>query len=218
MATLLDRRAAVAALLRDAGDTLVVTGLGSPSYDVHAAGDRAETYYLWGAMGSAALVGLGLAQAQPGRRVLVLTGDGEQLMGLGGLATIAVAAPANLAIVIIDNGHFGETGMQTSHTGFGIALDRLAAACGFAAHSVVHDMAGAAQCQSVRDPLGTGHGQRRVNRNHRRDSARRGCGPGCRGRFRARPRPVRRPPVAAAGRSGSCAGGNPAAQRLGWPL
>lgn len=150
MVTLLDRRAAVAALLRDAGDTLVVTGLGSPSYDVHAAGDRPETYYLWGAMGSAALVGLGLAQAQPGRRVLVLTGDGEQLMGLGGLATIAVAAPANLAIVVIDNGHFGETGMQTSHTGFGIALDRLAAACGFAAHSVVHDMAGVA---ALRDSL-----------------------------------------------------------------
>lgn len=140
----LDRRAAVAALLQDRGDTLVVTGLGSPSYDVHALGDHPGNYYLWGAMGSAALVGLGLAQARPDARVLIITGDGEQLMGLGGLATIAVAAPANLTIAVIDNGHFGETGMQVSHTGFGIALDRVADACGFAVASVATDMAGVA--------------------------------------------------------------------------
>lgn len=131
MVTPLDRRAVVAELLRDRGDLLVVTGLGSASYDVHAAGDDPRTYYLWGAMGSAALVGLGLAQAQLDRRVLVITGDGEQLMGLGGLATIAIARPANLCIVVIDNGHFGETGMQTSHTGFGLRLDEVASACGF---------------------------------------------------------------------------------------
>ncbi|MDT9598775.1 thiamine pyrophosphate-dependent enzyme [Sphingosinicella rhizophila] len=128
----LDRRAAVAALLRQPGDLLVVSGLGSPSYDVHAQGDRDENYYLWGAMGSAALVGLGLAQARPDRTILVVTGDGEQLMGLGGLATIAIARPANLNIVVIDNGHFGETGMQTSHTGLGLQLERVAEACGFA--------------------------------------------------------------------------------------
>jgi thiamine pyrophosphate-dependent acetolactate synthase large subunit-like protein len=95
-------------------------------------------------MGSAALVGLGLAQAQAsaGRRVLVLTGDGEQLMGLGGLATIAVAAPRNLDIVVIDNGHFGETGMQQSHSGRGLSIDRVAAACGFAQTGLVEDMAG----------------------------------------------------------------------------
>ena len=132
MVTPLDRRAVVAELLRDRGDLLVATVLGSASYDVHAAGDEARNYYLWGAMGSAALVGLGLAQAQPERRVLVITGDGEQLMGLGGLATIAIARPTNLAIVVIDNGHFGETGMQTSHTGLGLRLDDVASACGFA--------------------------------------------------------------------------------------
>lgn len=132
MVAALDRRAVVAALLEDRGDLLVVTGLGSASYDVHAVGDDHRNYYLWGAMGSAALVGLGLAQARPDRRVLVITGDGEQLMGLGGLATIAIARPANLAIVVIDNGHFGETGMQTSHTGLGLRLDQIAAACGFA--------------------------------------------------------------------------------------
>jgi len=129
----LDRRQAVAALLKDRGDLLVVSGLGSPSYDLHAAGDHDANYYLWGAMGAAALIGLGLAQAQPERMVLVVTGDGEQLMGLGGLATIAVAKPGNLVTVVIDNGHFGETGMQKSHTGRGIELAEIAKACGIEA-------------------------------------------------------------------------------------
>lgn len=132
MTPTMDRRAAVRLLLQDRGETLVVTGLGSPSYDVHAAGDHDGNYYLWGAMGAAALVGLGLAQAQPGRRVLVITGDGEQLMAFGALATLAVARPANLDVIVLDNEHYGETGMQPSHTGQGIALDRVAAAAGFA--------------------------------------------------------------------------------------
>lgn len=127
----LARREVVAKLLHDRRDILVVTGLGSPSYDVHAAGDRDDNYYLWGAMGAAALVGLGLAQAQPTRRVLVITGDGEQLMALGGLATIGVAQPRNLDVVVLDNHHFGETGMQASHTGGGVDLAAVALACGF---------------------------------------------------------------------------------------
>ena len=128
----LDRREAVAALLHNRNTLLVVTGLGSPSYDVHAAGDRDDNYYLWGAMGGAALIGLGLALAQPGRPVLTITGDGEQLMALGALATIGAARPKNLTIAVIDNQHFGETGMQSSHTGRGIDLAKVAAACGFA--------------------------------------------------------------------------------------
>ena len=138
----LDRRAAVAALLKDRGDLLVVTGLGSPSYDVHAAGDTDANYYLWGAMGAAALIGLGLAQARPDRTVLVVTGDGEQLMGLGGLATIGVAKPGNLVVALVDNGHFGETGMQESHTARGIDLAEVARACGFAEARAIDDMAG----------------------------------------------------------------------------
>ncbi len=133
----LARRDAIAALLRHRRDALVVTGLGSPTYDVHAAGDRDDNYYLWGAMGGAALVGLGLAQAQPTRRVLVITGDGEQLMAFGSLATIAVARPRNLDVVVIDNHHFGETGMQASHTGRGIDIAKVAAACGFASTRTV---------------------------------------------------------------------------------
>src|SRR5579863_126321 len=137
----LPRREVVATLLKSRDDMLLVTGLGSPTYDAHAAGDRNDNYYLWGAMGAAALVGLGLAQAQPTMRVLVITGDGEQLMALGGLATIAVAKPRNLDIVVLDNHHYGETGMQASHTGHGVDLAKIAAACGFAATATLVAMA-----------------------------------------------------------------------------
>jgi thiamine pyrophosphate-dependent acetolactate synthase large subunit-like protein len=138
----LDRREVVARLLARRDGLLVVTGLGSPTYDVHAAGDHDGNYYLWGAMGAAALIGLGLAQAQPDRTIVVLTGDGEQLMGLGGLATIAVSNPQNLVIVVIDNNHFGETGMQLSHTGHGLDLAAVAQSCGFKEARVVRDMKG----------------------------------------------------------------------------
>ncbi len=134
----LDRRAVVARLLWDRENVLVVTGLGSAAYDVHAAGDHDGNYYLWGAMGGAALVGLGVAQAQPKKRVMVITGDGEQLMALGALATIAVAGPKNLDIIVVDNEHFGETGMQTSHTNHGTDLAAIAAASGFAETAVLH--------------------------------------------------------------------------------
>ncbi|MCA7118725.1 MAG: thiamine pyrophosphate-dependent enzyme [Acidibrevibacterium sp.] len=127
----LDRRAVVAALLARRRDLLVVTGLGSASYDVAACGDRVENFYLWGAMGGAAMVGLGLALAQPERRVLVVTGDGEMLMGLGALATIAVAGARNLAIVVLDNRRYGETGAQLSHTAHGVNLAAIAKGCGW---------------------------------------------------------------------------------------
>jgi thiamine pyrophosphate-dependent acetolactate synthase large subunit-like protein len=132
----LDRRAVVAELLREPGDCpggqlLVVTGLGSTTYDAGAAGDRAENFYLWGAMGGAAMIGLGVALAQPERRVLVLTGDGEALMGMGALSTVAARAPGNLSVVVMDNGQFGETGHQASHTALGTDLAAVAAACGW---------------------------------------------------------------------------------------
>src|SRR5213595_418724 len=118
----LSRRSAVARILADRRDTLVVTGLGSPTYDCAAVGDHPLNFYLWGAMGSAVTVGLGLALAQPKRRVLVVTGDGEMLMGLGALATVGVQQPKNLSVVVIDNEHYGETGMQATHTASGIDL------------------------------------------------------------------------------------------------
>ena len=124
-----DRRDFVSRLLAATPDALVVTGLGSAAYDVFAAGDRDQNYYLWGAMGGAASLGLGLALAQPDKSVIVITGDGEQLMGIGSLATIAAKQPKNLTIVVLDNGHFAETGMQRSHTSLG--TDLVAVARGF---------------------------------------------------------------------------------------
>jgi thiamine pyrophosphate-dependent acetolactate synthase large subunit-like protein len=131
LALMLDRRDVVKRLLAERGDLLVVAGLGAPTYDVAAAGDHPLNFYLWGAMGGAAMIGLGLALARPDRRVAVITGDGEMLMGLGSLATIGVKQPANLSIVVLDNRRYGETGMQASHTDSGIDLIGIARACRF---------------------------------------------------------------------------------------
>lgn len=124
-----DRRAFVAQLIAGMPDALIVTGLGSAAYDVYAAGDRDKNYYLWGAMGGSTSIGLGLALARPEQSVVVITGDGEQLMGIGSLGTIGAKQPKNLSIVVLDNGHFGETGMQRSHTSLG--TDLVAVAKGF---------------------------------------------------------------------------------------
>ncbi len=137
----LHRREVTAALLADRGGLLVVAGLGAPAWDVTAAGDHDLTFPLWGAMGGAAMVGLGLALAQPGRRVLVVTGDGEMLMGLGSLATVAAQAPGNLAIAVLDNERYGETGMQPTHTAAGVDLPGMAKAAGFAVTGEVRDEA-----------------------------------------------------------------------------
>ncbi|MBI2186838.1 MAG: aldehyde dehydrogenase [Acidobacteria bacterium] len=134
---MLDRREAVAAVLRHRDDALIVTGLGSPTWDVAAAADSPLNFYLWGAMGGAAMVGLGLALAQPSRRVVVITGDGELLMGLGSLATIGAERPPNLSIVVLDNERYGETGMQMSHTARGVDLAAMARAAGFPIASTV---------------------------------------------------------------------------------
>ncbi len=128
---IVNRREAVRRILANRGDTLVVCGLGSSTYDVFAAGDDNKNFYLWGAMGGSVMIGLGLAIAQPTKPVLVITGDGEALMGIGALASVAAQKPNNLTIVVLDNGHFGETGMQPSHTSHGVNLAEVAAACGF---------------------------------------------------------------------------------------
>jgi len=127
----LRRREVVRKLLDERKDLLVVAGLGSTAWDITAAGDHDLSFPLWGAMGQAAMIGLGLALAQPRRRVLVITGDGEMLMGLGSLATIGVQQPENLTVAVIDNERYGETGMQATHTADGVDLAAVATACGF---------------------------------------------------------------------------------------
>jgi thiamine pyrophosphate-dependent acetolactate synthase large subunit-like protein len=154
---MLDRRQAVKLLLAARGDMLVVCGLGSPTYDVAAMGDDDRNFYLWGAMGGAAMIGLGLALARPERRVLVVTGDGEMLMGLGSLASVAVQRPENLAIVVLDNGAFGETGMQQSHTAGTADLAAIAKGCGIATALDIADdgalAALAAQLRTMPGPI-----------------------------------------------------------------
>jgi thiamine pyrophosphate-dependent acetolactate synthase large subunit-like protein len=127
---LLDRRDVVSSLLRDRKDAIVVGGLGASTYDIAAAGDHARNFYLWGAMGGAVMIGLGLALAQPKLPVVVITGDGEMLMGMGSLATVGLQKPANLSIIVLDNESYGETGGQMSHTASSADLVGVARACG----------------------------------------------------------------------------------------
>ena len=134
---LLQRREVVKALLAERGNLLVVAGLGAPAWDATDAGDHPLTFPLWGGMGGAVMIGLGLALAQPKRKVLVLTGDGEMLMGLGSLATVGISQPKNLSVVVLDNEVYGETGMQSTHTAFGVDLAATAKACGFVSTSTL---------------------------------------------------------------------------------
>ncbi len=152
---MLERRDLVRRLLADRGDLLVVCGLGSATYDVAAAGDHPLNFYLWGAMGGTAMIGLGLALARPDRRVVAITGDGDMLMGLGSLATIGVKQPSNLAIVVLDNAHYAETGMQPSHTHAGIDLVAAALACRFKHGCAITTMA---EIDAVRTLLHRGDG------------------------------------------------------------
>ena len=151
----LERRAVVAELMRDRGDLLVVSGLGGTTWDLTSTGDHDLNFYLWGGMGNAVPMALGLALAQPQRRVLVVTGDGEMLMGLGAFATVAVQKPANLAIAVIDNERYGETGEQLTHSAFGTDLAAIAGGAGIATASTLTEMAGV---RAFRDKVHTDNG------------------------------------------------------------
>jgi thiamine pyrophosphate-dependent acetolactate synthase large subunit-like protein len=138
---LLDRRDVVKSLLANRKDAIAIGGLGASTNDITAAGDHARNLYLWGGMGGAAMMGLGLALAQPKLPVLVITGDGEMLMGMGSLATIGLQKPANLSIVVLDNECYGETGGQTSHTASVADLVGVAKACGISDSRAILTMA-----------------------------------------------------------------------------
>jgi thiamine pyrophosphate-dependent acetolactate synthase large subunit-like protein len=145
---MVDRRAVVRALLADRGELVCVAGLGGTSWDVAAAGACDLDLPLWGSMGAAAMVGLGIALAQPTRPILVVTGDGEQLMALGALATIAAAGAPNLTIAVLDNERYGETGAQPTHTGLGTDLQAVAAGCGFGDSRTIRDLGAVAELRA----------------------------------------------------------------------
>jgi thiamine pyrophosphate-dependent acetolactate synthase large subunit-like protein len=140
-ANLLERRSVVSALLAGRKDAIAVGGLGASTYDIAAAGDHDRNFYLWGAMGGAAMIGLGVALAQPKLPVVVITGDGEMLMGIGSLATVGLQKPGNLTIIVLDNEVYGETGGQASHTAVNTDLVGVARACGIADSRTLATMA-----------------------------------------------------------------------------
>lgn len=155
MAKRLKRRRVVETLLADRGDLLVIGGLGAPAWDITAAGDHPNNFPMWGAMGGAAVLGLGLALAQPKRNVLVVTGDGEMLMGIGSLATIGISKAPNLSIVVLDNEAYGETGQQDTATKHGVSLSGIARACAIKDCRDVNTMA---EVQALRDRIHQGGG------------------------------------------------------------
>jgi len=139
------RRPFVAELLRHRGNALIVTGLGSPTWDCFAAGDSPEYLYSWGGMGLAVPTALGLALAQPARRVVAITGDGEMMMGLGSLAVVGDQAPKNLAVLVLDNEKFGETGRQRGLTAGRTDITAVAKGCGFRATMTVTEQGASAE-------------------------------------------------------------------------
>ena len=145
---MLDRREFVGRLLKDRGDLMVLTGLGTATFDVAAYGDNPLNFYIWSAMGCTSMVGLGLAMARPDRRIAVITGDGDVLMALGSLATIGAKQPANLSIICLDNAHYAASGMQPSATAGTTDLAAVAKGCGFKS---VLTVAGLEDAEKVRE-------------------------------------------------------------------
>jgi thiamine pyrophosphate-dependent acetolactate synthase large subunit-like protein len=137
----LERRSVVSALLAARKDAIVVGGLGASTYDIAAAGDHDRNFYLWGAMGGAVMIGLGVALAQPDVPVMVITGDGELLMGMGSLATVGLQKPGNLTIIALDNECYGETGGQASHTAGTVDFVGIAKSCGISHAGTLATMA-----------------------------------------------------------------------------
>jgi thiamine pyrophosphate-dependent acetolactate synthase large subunit-like protein len=153
---LLERRSVVSSLLAGRKGLIAVGGLGASTYDIAAAGDHDRNFYLWGGMGGAVMIGLGLALAQPKTPVVVITGDGEMLMGIGSLATVALQKPANLSIVVLDNERYGETGGQASHTSGPVDLVGVARSCGITDVRSIATMAEVASFATSMNDVATG--------------------------------------------------------------
>ena len=133
----LNRRLVISELLKERENSLIVNGLGGTCWDVASLGDNDLNFYVWGGMGNACMIGLGLALSQPDKKVIVITGDGEMLMGIGSLATIALKQPKNLSIVVFDNELYGETGNQKTHTAYCTNLSKIAIGSGIINSSII---------------------------------------------------------------------------------
>ena len=129
---LLDRKKAIPRLLGDTDRFLIISGLAGPAKDIgFLTKESPNTFLFGGAMGGALPTSLGLALARPKDTILCVSGDGDVLMSMGSLATIATMKPKNLIIICVDNSLYLETGGQKSHTGLGVDLDVVAQGCGF---------------------------------------------------------------------------------------
>jgi len=127
----LERSEAVPALVGDPKDVLFISALGGAARDTARICEPHQNFYAFaGVMGGSVMTGLGLSLAQPAKRVLVITGDGDLLMNVGSLATVAVMNPPNLSILCVDNSHYWETGRQKTHTALGTDLAAMAAGAG----------------------------------------------------------------------------------------
>jgi len=135
----LNRRYVITELLRNRKDNLIINGLGGTCWDVASLGDNNFNFYVWGGMGNACMIGLGLALSQPNKKIIVITGDGEMLMGIGSLITIAVKKPKNLSIVVFDNELYGETGNQKTHTAHGVNLSAIAKGSGIKNSKIIQN-------------------------------------------------------------------------------
>ena len=133
----LNRRVVISELLKERKNSLIVNGLGGTCWDVASLGDNELNFYVWGGMGNACMIGLGLALSQPDKKVIVITGDGEMLMGIGSLATIALKQPKNLSLVVFDNELYGETGNQKTHTAYCTNLSKIAIGSGIINSSII---------------------------------------------------------------------------------
>ena len=123
-------------------DEAVIGGIGYTNFDLWAAGRRAQNFYMLGSMGLACPIALGVALAQPARRVIALEGDGSVLMQLGSLATIAGRKQRNLTVVIMDNGTYQITGGQPAATASGADIVAIARGCGLSQSAWAADEGG----------------------------------------------------------------------------
>ncbi len=121
-------------------EQLVICNIGIPSKELYHLKDRDENFYMLGSMGLVSSIALGLTVAQPEKKIWCIDGDGSILMNLGSLTTIANVNPPNLTLIVIDNGSYGSTGDQKTHTSARTRLEKIAEGAGFESIYVINKL------------------------------------------------------------------------------